>query len=57
MANAQRLFDNINKLKVNGEMTDPECIKGDILDFYKILYAETDVWRPDFTYENIPRIS
>lgn len=27
------------------------------MDFYKILYAETEVWRPDLTYENFPRIS
>ncbi|KAG5624658.1 hypothetical protein H5410_009876 [Solanum commersonii] len=58
MATAHKKFNNIDRLIIRGdEVKEPEVIKVNMIEFYKKLYIETELWRPSFEYVNYPRIS
>lgn len=39
------------------EVKDREAIKVDMIEFYRKLYTESEMWRPSCEYVNCPRIS
>ncbi|KAG5602255.1 hypothetical protein H5410_033625 [Solanum commersonii] len=46
------------KLIINGEeVKDREAIKVNMIEFYRKLYTESEMWKPSFEYVNCPRIS
>lgn len=56
--NVHRRANTIDKLRINGEsVEDQGAIKREILSFYQKLYAETEDWRPEFSFVSGPRIN
>lgn len=55
MANAHRRYNNIDQLCIQGETTeDASRTEGEIVEFYKNLYTEAVLWRPDYEFPNCP---
>ncbi|WMV36831.1 hypothetical protein MTR67_030216 [Solanum verrucosum] len=58
MAASHKRYNNSDRLIINGEeVKDREAIKVNMIEFYRKLYTESEMWRPSFEYVNCPRIS
>lgn len=58
MATAHKRYNNIDRLIIGGEeVKEPEASKVNMIELYKKLYIETELWRPSIEYVNCPRIS
>lgn len=58
MATAHKRYNDIDGLIIKEEEAkDPQAIKVNIIDYYKKLYTESELWRPSFEFVNCPRIS
>ncbi|WMV15560.1 hypothetical protein MTR67_008945 [Solanum verrucosum] len=58
VATAHKRFNSIDTLVVEGNsISDPEDIKGEIINFYQKLYTETEQWRPEFKLQGLETIT
>lgn len=58
MENSHKRANNLDELEINGEqVSDPEVIKDEILQYYTNLYTETETWRPGFNYLDCPKLT
>lgn len=58
VANANRRFNTIDKLNINGTQVEGlNTIKAEILSFYQQLYKEPEEWRPEFNYPHGSKIN
>ncbi|KAH0751395.1 hypothetical protein KY285_004543 [Solanum tuberosum] len=58
VATAHKRFNSIDTLVVEGNsISDPEDIKGEIINFYQKLYTEIEEWRPEFKLQGLETIS
>ncbi|KAG5616439.1 hypothetical protein H5410_016263 [Solanum commersonii] len=58
MATSHKRNNTIESLVINGEeSSDPVAIKNEIVDFYQILYKETESWRPSLNILDVQTIT
>lgn len=58
MATAHKRNNTIESLMINGELSsDPVVIRTAIVDFYQILYKETESWRPSMKILDVTECS
>ncbi|WMV36518.1 hypothetical protein MTR67_036414 [Solanum verrucosum] len=58
MATSHKRNNTIESLVINGEeSSDPVAIRNEIVDFYQILYKETESWRPSLNILDVQTIT
>lgn len=58
MATAHKRYNNIDRLIIKGEeFKDPQAIKVNMVEYYKKLFTESELWTPSFEFANCARIS